>query len=132
MTMTHEMETQMSSHLEHAEMENARNDAKQRDEIEKEEAERQKWLRIKKKPKRKRVLPIIQQLPEGIAQIPTDNASEEADERFAQSVAEEIKALAIDEFQMVPRQIGIKIWQYPWLCCANWFIHRRLMREYRN
>ncbi|KAK6112218.1 hypothetical protein QQG55_46830 [Brugia pahangi] len=130
MTM-HEMETQMSSYLEQTQIEHTTNEAKQQNNIEKNEAEEQKWLKIKKKPKRKRLLPIVQQ-SEGTLQISIDHDTEETDERFAQSVAEEIKTLAIDEFQMAPRQVGIKIWQYPWLCCANWFAHRKLMKEYRN
>uniref|UniRef100_A0AAF5PJT2 Uncharacterized protein n=1 Tax=Wuchereria bancrofti TaxID=6293 RepID=A0AAF5PJT2_WUCBA len=139
MMTVHGMETQMSSYLEQAQMKHVMNEAKQQNKIEKNEAERQKWLKIKKKPKRRRVLvkiekdgkPIIQQ-SEGTLQISIDRDTEEADEKFAQSVAEEIKTLTIDEFQMAPRQIGIKIWQYPWLCCANWFAHRKLMNEYLN
>nr|CRZ21916.1 Bm1087 [Brugia malayi] len=87
------METQISSYLEQTQIEHTTNEAKQQNKIEKNEAEEQKWLKIKKKPKRKRLLvkiekdgkPIVQQ-SEGTLQISIDHDTEEADERFAQSV----------------------------------------------
>lgn len=47
-------------------------------------------------------------------------------------VAEEIKTLAADEFQMAPRRTGTKIWEFLRLCCHNYGEHRALMKQYKN
>uniref|UniRef100_A0AAF5RTP9 Uncharacterized protein n=1 Tax=Wuchereria bancrofti TaxID=6293 RepID=A0AAF5RTP9_WUCBA len=101
MTM-HEMETQMSSYLEQAQVEHVMNEAKQQNKIEKKEARKQKWLKIKikEKPKRKRVFVKIEkdgkalQQSEGTLQISIDKICHTKNLK----VAEQIKVLTVDEF----------------------------------
>uniref|UniRef100_A0A1I8EKR4 Uncharacterized protein n=1 Tax=Wuchereria bancrofti TaxID=6293 RepID=A0A1I8EKR4_WUCBA len=76
------METQMSSYLEQAQVEHVMNEAKQQNKIEKKEARKQKWLKIKikEKPKRKRCNNLKELYKYRSAMNDT-----EADERFALS-----------------------------------------------